>query len=52
MAVRDRCTSANPFFNERNLPDRARAVLGSLKIDTETGDDILKPGKIARGGVV
>jgi hypothetical protein len=40
-AVRDRCTSANdrgPFFNERNLPDRARAVLGSLKIDTETVD--------------
>ena len=40
-AVRDRCTSANdrgPFFNERNLPDRARAVLGSLKIDTDTVD--------------
>lgn len=44
-AVRERCTSANaPFFNERNLPARARAVLGSLKIDTETGDD--------RGGMV
>jgi hypothetical protein len=40
-AVRERCTSANdrgPFFSERNLPDRARAVLGSLKIDTEIAD--------------
>jgi hypothetical protein len=40
-AVRARCTSADdrgPFFNERNLPDRARAVLGSLKIDTEIAD--------------
>jgi hypothetical protein len=38
-AVRDRCRSARaPVFDERNLPTRARAVLKSLKIDTETVD--------------
>ncbi|MBR1165216.1 hypothetical protein [Bradyrhizobium elkanii] len=42
-AVRSRCTSTDrgyPFFDERTLPDRARAVLESLKIDTETADVI------------
>lgn len=42
-AVRSRCTSTDrgyPFFDERTLPDRARAVLESLKIDTETADAI------------
>lgn len=37
-AVQDRCNSADhggPFFDENSLPDRARAVLGSLQIDTE-----------------
>ena len=34
-AVRDRC---GPFFDERNLPKRARAVLKSLMIDTEIVD--------------
>ncbi|MGY4505248.1 hypothetical protein ACVWYH_009205 [Bradyrhizobium sp. GM24.11] len=36
-AVQERCTSADhvgPFFDENSLPDRARAVLGSLQIDT------------------
>jgi hypothetical protein len=40
-AVGDRCNSAGtsgPFFDERNLPTRARAVLKSLKINTETVD--------------
>jgi hypothetical protein len=41
-AVRARCTSTDrcdPFFDERSLPTRARAVLGSLKIDAEIADD-------------
>jgi hypothetical protein len=41
-AVRARCTSADrchPFFDERSLPARARAVLGSLKIDAKIADD-------------
>ncbi|MGR4929274.1 hypothetical protein ACIPUD_21115 [Bradyrhizobium sp. CAR08] len=39
-AVRDRCTSTDsgyPFFDETDLPTRARAVLTSLDIDTEAG---------------
>ena len=38
-AVQERCNSAEhdaPFFDEKSLPDRARAVLSSLEIDTET----------------
>jgi len=41
-AVRARCTSTDrcaPFFDERSLTTRARAVLGSLKIDAEIADD-------------
>jgi hypothetical protein len=40
-AVRARCLSSDsrdPFFDERSLPTRARAVLKSLEIDTETVD--------------
>lgn len=39
-AVQDRCNSPDncdsPFFDEKRLPDRACAVLGSLGIDTVT----------------
>jgi hypothetical protein len=41
-AVRARCTSNDrcyPFFDERGLTARARAVLQSLKIDTESNAD-------------
>jgi hypothetical protein len=41
-AVQERCEPADgegPFFDERTLPDRARMVLGSLKIDTESAVD-------------
>jgi hypothetical protein len=38
-AVQERCEPADdcegPFFEERTLPDRIRAVLNSLKVDTE-----------------
>ncbi|MBR1193867.1 hypothetical protein JQ634_34270 [Bradyrhizobium sp. AUGA SZCCT0240] len=41
-AVQERCKPAGgcegPFFDEGALPDRARAVLGSLEIDTEIAD--------------
>ncbi|UWU73032.1 hypothetical protein N2603_23280 [Bradyrhizobium huanghuaihaiense] len=38
-AVNARCRSPDyPLFDERGLPERARAVLESLKIDTETAD--------------
>jgi len=40
-AVRARCTSNDrcyPFFDERGLTTRARAVLQSLEIDTENND--------------
>ncbi len=40
-AVRQRCDSTDhdgPFFDEKSLPDRARAVIESLKIDTDTAD--------------
>jgi hypothetical protein len=41
-AVGQGCKSADhyyPFFDEKKLPARARAVLGSLEIDTDLADD-------------
>jgi hypothetical protein len=41
-AVRARCTSTDrclPFFDERSLPTRARAVLKSLEIDTDSAEN-------------
>jgi hypothetical protein len=46
-AVGSRCKSADhyyTFFDEQNLPTRARAVLKSLKIDTESGDRLTEKG--------
>jgi hypothetical protein len=45
-AVNKRCKSkarrgrSDPFFDQRQLPSRARSVMKSLKIDTERNDDV------------
>lgn len=52
FAVTARCnhpTRCYPFFDEGKLPDRARKVLKSLRIDTERDDDAArKPSKRTR----
>jgi hypothetical protein len=50
-AVNVRCNSLQgfePFFESRKLPDRARKVLKSLRIDTERDNDV--PVRKPRGG--
>jgi hypothetical protein len=49
-AVRARCrTRGGPFFDEATLPDRARSVLKSLKIDTERTAGKSRPDARKRG---
>jgi hypothetical protein len=42
--MRDKSGRVYPFFNEPKLPARAKAVLKSLKIDTERDDRLLRNG--------